>query len=85
MNVSHLVQQSGVEASVALTCVSERLHRYVRNDAAPLIIVVAIGVLLALGATIVAGAVVLCARNGGVLDGVVSLSAWEAKVTCHKL
>ncbi|MFJ3380025.1 hypothetical protein [Curtobacterium sp. NPDC090217] len=51
----------------------------------PIILVVAIVVLLALGATIVIGAVALCAANGGVLDSVVSLSDWTVKVTCHKL
>lgn len=55
------------------------------NNIIPIIIVVAIVVLLALGATIVIGAVALCAANGGVLDSVVNLSQWTVRVTCHKL
>lgn len=55
------------------------------NDIIPIILVVAIVVLLALGATIVIGAVALCAANGGVLDSVVNLSQWTVRVTCHKL
>jgi hypothetical protein len=55
------------------------------NAIIPVIIVVAIVVLLALAVTVVAGAVVMCASHGAVLDAVVSLSAWEVKLKCHKL
>lgn len=60
-------------------------HPAVRsNGVVPIILVVAVVVLLALGATIVIGAVALCAANGGVLDSG-SLSEWTVKVSCHKL
>ncbi|MFZ7087515.1 hypothetical protein [Curtobacterium sp. RRHDQ10] len=55
------------------------------NSVVPVIIVVAIVVLLALAVTVVAGAVVMCASRGAVLDAVVSLSAWQVKLSCHKL
>lgn len=55
------------------------------NSVIPVILVVAVIVLLALGATVVIGAVALCAAHGGVLNSVVSLSQWTVRVTCHKL
>jgi hypothetical protein len=54
------------------------------NAIIPVIIVVAIVVLLALAVTVVAGAVIMCATQGAVLDAVVNLSAWEVKLKCHK-
>lgn len=73
-------------ARLSLTDAWRSSHPAVRtNSVIPIIIVVAIVVLLALGATVVIGAVALCAANGGVLDSVVNLSSWEVRVTCHKL
>jgi hypothetical protein len=50
-----------------------------QNGIIPIIIIVAIVVVLALGA------MVICNQHGGVLDGYVRLSTWEVKITCHKL
>jgi hypothetical protein len=55
------------------------------NAVIPVIIVVAIVVLLALAVTVVAGAVIMCAAQGAVLDAVVTLSTWQVKLKCHKL
>ncbi len=77
---------SAYAAQVSLINAWRSAHPAVRsNGVIPITLVVAIVVLLALGATIVIGAVALCAANGGVLDSVVSLSDWTVKVTCHKL
>jgi hypothetical protein len=55
------------------------------NAIVPVILVVAIVVLLALAVTVVAGAVIMCASHGAVLDAVVTLSKWQVKLKCHKL
>lgn len=57
----------------------------VRENGAPIIIMIAIIVLLLLAATIVAASIVLCASRGGVFDPVLTLNPWAVKVICHKL
>ncbi|CAN5182774.1 hypothetical protein BH09ACT6_BH09ACT6_17600 [soil metagenome] len=54
------------------------------NGVVPVIIVIAIAVLLLLASSIVAGAIVLCAQHGAVLDAIVDLGHWTVKVVCHK-
>lgn len=56
-----------------------------RNDIVQFILVAALIVLLALGATVVIGAIAMCAANGGVMDAVVSTDPWTFKIYCHKL
>lgn len=71
--------------SVLRTAWLERRPDVRANGVIPFVITAAIVVVLALGVTVTAGAIIMCATRGGVLDTVVSLNAWTVQLTCHKL
>lgn len=57
----------------------------VRNDVVHWIIIVAVIVLLAIAATVTAAAIILCARQGGVLDYVVAIDEFRVEVGCKRI
>ena len=74
-----------ITAQAVVTAAEARGDVVRRNDIVQFILVAALIVLLALGATVVIGAIAMCAANGGVMDAVVSVDPWTFKIYCHKL
>ncbi|MGN6425988.1 MAG: hypothetical protein ACTHMF_04140 [Leifsonia sp.] len=74
-----------ITARAVVTAGEARADALRRNDIVQFIIIAALVVLLALGATVVLGAIAMCAANGGVMDTVVSVDPWTFKIYCHRL
>lgn len=60
-------------------------ERSARNDAIHWAFIVALFVILALAASLTAAAIIMCARQGGVIDFVVQIDPFRVKVGCKKL
>lgn len=59
-------------------------ERSARNDAIHWAFIVALFVILALAASLTAAAIIMCARQGGVIDFVVQIDPFRVKVGCKK-
>lgn len=68
-----------------MTRQSEALQQRKSNDAVHFLIVASVIVLLALGATVIIGAIAMCAAQGGVYDAMVAVDPWTFEITCHKI